>query len=503
MAMLTYVPARPSSRYFEPRERFGSSLASSWFYASRSIADSELRDEPEELSVLCHSQGRQRLRRPSRPHLHRMFEAQLARLDTGAVRRLCHEQSDQVVGEQIHPQFLLHHRRALATESLHAQGRLDAAQVQLYVPALLVELGQLALGCRAWFEQRAHQDASADLQLAHRQLWGERRILLAAHPRRPRLGLGPAHPMITLAQPLAATKVGNARAMLLEQYVHTGRLEHRDQKVIAVESVGQQQIASRQRWQKAAKQGQLAASFARMRSDGRLQYDACREANDPHQSRQGKADPFGLSTGLWIARLIARGIGHRDAGAVGQLHASAAPAPRLLRSFIEQTTTLARQSRDHLQWHSPSGSAVRPCAHALHAQALGHALCGPAINGSLAGAILLERLFHKHRQCHRRWVEALAVLGQMALGHLQQLRPRQQVEEIDRARLANLPTHAISMLLGMKSDITIGQGCGLRGWWGGCVVTTSYQSRSAFPLLLQSFSSMHLYRWGLSQCHYP
>ena len=64
-----------------------------------------------------------------------------------------------------------------------------------------------------------------------------------------------------------------------------------------------------------------------------------------------------------------------------------------------------------------------------------------------------------------------------------------------------MATNTCSVLPRMKTDITIEQGCSLRGWMGGCVATTSYQSRSVFLLLLQSFSSALQCRWGLSKCH--
>jgi len=58
------------------------------------------------------------------------------------------------------------------------------------------------------------------------------------------------------------------------------------------------------------------------------------------------------------------------------------------------------------------------------------------------------------------------MIGQMRLGHPQQLRPGQKVKEIDRAGSANLPTNAISLLLTAKSTITIPQGWspGWRVW---------------------------------------
>ncbi len=92
------------------------------------------------------------------------------------------------------------------------------------------------------------------------------------------------------------------------------------------------------------------------------------------------------------------------------------------------------------------------------------------------------------------------MLGQMRLGHLQQLRPGQQVKEIHRTGLANLPTDTTLMLLRTKSDITIPQGWS-PGWRFGCVVTTILPIWASLPPLFQSLSSANQSRWRLSKCH--
>lgn len=464
MTMSAYLSAGLSPRYFEPRKWFGSPFACPWLDAPGSVADSTLTDQLEQFRVPGSVQGRQVLRGPRRPHLYCMFEAHLARLNTSIVRRLRHQQVDEVVSEQIYPKFLVDHRGALATERLHAQRRLDAAQVQLDVPATLVQLGQLCLGCLARLEQRGHQDPSTDAQLPHGQCLGKGPILFATHPGGARLGLGPLHPMITLAQRLAAAKIGDARSVLLEQHVHPGGLQRRDQEVIAVQRIGQQQLSSREGVQQTTKQTQLAVSFAGVRSDRRLQHRPSGQADDAHQPRQRKTHPLGLAARLRIAGLIRWGVGHRDAGTVGQLHAPTVPVPAPVGTLGKQSGALARQPADHLQRQACSSMTVCPGAHAVHPQPLGQALPRPGIDRSLAGTILLERLLDEHRQNLSRRVQPLTMLGQQCLGHLQQLRACEQVEEIHRAGSIDPPADAISTLLRMESAITITQGCSLRGW---------------------------------------
>jgi hypothetical protein len=174
------------------------------------------------------------------------------------------------------------------------------------------------------------------------------------------------------------------------------------------------------------------------------------------------------------------------------------PAARCLRT--EQATRLARQSDDHLQRQTGARSAIAARADALHTQAFGCTLPRPGIDRSLTRAIQRQGLLHEHRQRHGGRIQPLAMLRQMRLGHLQQLRPGKQVKEIHRTGLANLPTDTILLLLRAKSDITISQGWS-PGWRFGCVVTTILPIWASLPPSFQSLSSANQPRWSLSKCH--
>src|SRR3989344_7321601 len=235
MSIETYLSASLSPRYFQPRVGLGSSLAGPWFYSSGSVAHFQLGDQPEQDGVLRYWIAAQTPGSPFRPQLHGMFEAQLAWVYVGVERRLRHEQADQVVSEQVHPQFLLDHRRRLATEHFHAEGGLDVAQVQLHVPAAPVQLGQRALSDPAMIEHRGDQDLPVDLHFSYGDLIWVRFVLRRCHPLGPRLRLRPAYEVIALTQRLTAAKGGNARAMLFKQHIDARGLQRRDQKVVAVE----------------------------------------------------------------------------------------------------------------------------------------------------------------------------------------------------------------------------------------------------------------------------
>jgi hypothetical protein len=127
--MRTDVVASFGARDFEPGIGLGSTFAGAWFDAPGPLTDGRLGHESEQgggvgvdLNATC---------RPFAPQLHGMFEAQLARVDIGLEGRLRHQQPDQVVGEQIHPQFLLDHLRRLATQDVHAECGLEVSKIEL------------------------------------------------------------------------------------------------------------------------------------------------------------------------------------------------------------------------------------------------------------------------------------------------------------------------------------------------------------------------------------
>src|SRR6185312_3798937 len=219
------------------------------------------------------------------------------------------------------------------------------------------------------------------------------------------------------------------------------------------------------------------------------------QTHDCDQSGQRKTYPFTLTAGLRITALIGRGIRHGYTGAVSQLHRPTLPKPAGLGPLTQHAATGTGQGGDHLQRQSRARPAIGSSAHAVHTQPLSHSLRRPVVDGSLARAILVQRLLHKHRQRQGRRIQPFAMLRQETLCHLQQLRTGEQIEEIDRTGSLNPLLNAISMLMGVETDITITQGYGLRGWRGGCVTTTSYQSRSFFLFSFQSLGSTNQSRW--------
>ena len=474
----------------------GASLARPRLYSTGPIADLLLRDRVEEDRGAFGGAGGETLSNPFGPELHRMFEAQLPRMHAGLHCRLGHQEADQIVGEQVYPEFLLTHLRGLATQHFHAKSRLDVSQVELDVPSARVQLSQLSFACLARIEHGGYQHAACDLDLAHGQLLREGLVVLPTHPLRPRRGLWPADNVVASTEALAAAKVGDPRAILLEQYIYPEPLEPGDEEVVAVKGIGQEDIAGMEDMFELAIEPQLAASLARVRPHGRIEHGPGGQTHHPRQPHLREAHSLGLGG----AGLVLPGVRHGNPGPIAELHRPASPAPTGARLPAKQVPGLARQRRDHLLRQPPARPTIPAGARTRGLEPFGHALGDPAIDGPLARAVFRERLLQEHGKCHRRRILPLAVLRQKRVGLLQQLGASERIEEIDRLEPLSLAPDARLMLLGMKSGTTISQGWP-RGWFDGCVVTTSYQSQPAFPYTFQGLTVRCSRRLPLSKCH--
>src|ERR1019366_704757 len=119
MSIPTHIFTSLVARDFQPRIGLGSAFARPWLDASWSVADGRLSDEPEQrgrvggqIYAMCGPLG---------PELHGMFEAHLPRVNAGLACGLCHQQTDQVVREQMNPQFFLDHLGREAAQDFHPE----------------------------------------------------------------------------------------------------------------------------------------------------------------------------------------------------------------------------------------------------------------------------------------------------------------------------------------------------------------------------------------------
>ena len=104
--MQAHLAAGFCAWHLQPLVWFGTALARPRFYATRAIADLLLRDRLEKDRGVRDSHAGETMAKPFGPQLHRMLEAQLPRMHAGLQSRLGHQKADQIVGEQVNPQFL-------------------------------------------------------------------------------------------------------------------------------------------------------------------------------------------------------------------------------------------------------------------------------------------------------------------------------------------------------------------------------------------------------------
>ena len=198
MTMPADMSASLCVRHLQPRVRFGSSFSHSWLDTSRPMADFALGDQG--VQALAITRAAKASRRPLRPQLHRVLEAQVAWVHVGVAGGLRHEQSDHVAGQQVNPQLLLVHLRRLAAQNVHACGGFEVAQVQLDVSAAGVKRREIGLADPSMIEQRGDQHLMPDFDFTQRDLIGGVRVLLGRHPFGTGRRLGPAHDVIARAQ---------------------------------------------------------------------------------------------------------------------------------------------------------------------------------------------------------------------------------------------------------------------------------------------------------------
>ena len=163
-------------RSFQPRIGLGSAFTGMRFYSSGPITDGRLRDEAEQ-GVRISTQI-DAMRGPFGPQLRGVFEAQLPRMNAGIQRRLRHQKTDQIVGEQMNPQFPLDHARCEAAQDFDAERGFDVAKIQLHIPALRVQLIERALSDLPLVQQRGDQDLAVDQHFPYRQFVGRFSVLL-------------------------------------------------------------------------------------------------------------------------------------------------------------------------------------------------------------------------------------------------------------------------------------------------------------------------------------
>jgi hypothetical protein len=128
--MEPYLSTSAPSRNFQPRVGFGPTFPGAGFDTTWSIAHAQLPNQSEQEFQGGVAMIAQPVRDPFAPQLHSVFEAERARMSGGLLRRLRHQQADQVIGQEVDPDLLFIHLWSVATQLCHLQGRFNRAQKQ-------------------------------------------------------------------------------------------------------------------------------------------------------------------------------------------------------------------------------------------------------------------------------------------------------------------------------------------------------------------------------------
>jgi len=367
---------------------------------------------------------------PQSPQLHGVLEAELAGDLVGQQRRLRHQQTDQVVGKQVDPDFFLDHRGTFAGELVHPEGGFDVPQVEFDAPAPPVEGVDRRLRILFGVQQRRHQDLAASGQLTHRQGGRHAGVVGRSHP----VGaLGPSQHEEVIARAkqltrreICATATG---AKLLEDPVDTGRNQRAQQEIGRKEGVAHQDIARLQVRGEFAQQGLLVAALPLTGSDCRITQGRASQVDQTDHPAVRKPQPRRLGGGLRPTNLVGQGVGHRHDRAIDQPHPATLPPPVVRNRVRHQRAGLAGQRPGHVRRQTLARLTIAAGVALAPRQIVGHPVERFGIDGFLARAVRRQRLGAEHRQHLHRWKQAVAMGWGQRLGALQQLRAGQQVEE--------------------------------------------------------------------------
>ena len=193
----------------------------------------------------------QRLKRFQR--LQRPFEADRSRLHSAFRRRLRHDRADEIVGEDVRPDFFVDEFRRLAAQDVHLHRGLDRPQIELVVPAGTIQTGQVLLGRFHWVQQGRHHDnglrsesrlLDAKASFANRHVLRQRVVGSPIH-RANRRRLMPADDVIVVAQARSAAKVGFPVGFVESTHqVDAALLKQHDPRPIGQQAIGQQHVAA-------------------------------------------------------------------------------------------------------------------------------------------------------------------------------------------------------------------------------------------------------------------
>jgi len=118
----------------------------------------------------CIAAGLKQLRAKRFEGLQRRFEANRAWIHIVGHGGLSHHSSNQVVGQQMHPDFFSHDIGGLAPQDVHLHHALERPQIELRMPTGSIQVGQLARRKSSSVQKRGRYSDFSRAKAASRHL---------------------------------------------------------------------------------------------------------------------------------------------------------------------------------------------------------------------------------------------------------------------------------------------------------------------------------------------
>lgn len=359
-----------------------------------------------------------------------MLEARVTRAHAGLQSNLCPEESDQVVGGQIDPQFLLANRPALAARHVQFQHHHDVEEVKPGIPS-------------AFFA-----------------------------------GTGPR----------TDGHLGDAPVDLFNQHFYLRLLQALDQELVAIHRTCQERISSTKDILDLTHQAQSSADLGRLRSHRDLQHRTGGQTNHSCHAHQREPRPLCWSRRRWVMRLILGRVAHGNCSAIIDLNRSMPPSPTH-GCFLPELLAIGKcQNHDHLARQARPRSVIAIVVGARSLKYFRHSLGDAAVDEILTRATSGLVLLQENRQSRGRSILPNSVLGNLRFGEFQQLRAGEYIEEVRCLQTPCLATDVRLTLLKMKSGTTISQGWP-RGRFDGRVAASPYEFSHPFSIHFKALLS--------------
>jgi hypothetical protein len=177
-----------------------------------------------------------------------------------------HEGTNEVIGDEVHPEFAADHGGGLAAKDIGAEGGLDVAKEEFGAPASKVEVGEGGFGVALGIQEGGRQadragaetgSADADFEFAHEEGVREGPEQGRGDSCGTAKGFCPWDDMVAETQSLAGVELGFASLVKAEDGVHLSPVKPCDVQEAAEGAVAQGHIVRAKESPQATQEGRL------------------------------------------------------------------------------------------------------------------------------------------------------------------------------------------------------------------------------------------------------